>query len=111
MTDSTRPGPKLYLFAWTALGIGLVSLAATLLLAAPPYLEHPFFYFASALIGGGCSEILNHPKKRFPAITGQNLETNKQVIRERNPCGLGNLLAIGSIILFFVGIGKYLANY
>lgn len=110
MTIQVHPRQTAYVFAWIALGIGLAAMALTLLFASSPYLEHPGFYFSSALIGGGCGELMNHPRRSRLGFDINEPESTRSWFRERNPCALGNVLIISSILLIFVGLGKLFAR-
>jgi hypothetical protein len=111
MTNNQQPRAYLFYLAWAGLLLGLVGVVLTLLFGSRPFLEQPLAYLAMALTVGGGGEILNHPKHR--PLFGESLEmkTAARPIRERNACALGNLLEIASIILFFIGLGKYFARF
>ncbi len=105
MREYIKLTPPLLLAAYTFLCLGISSLTYTLLLLQDHYFKG-FSLISLSLIGFGIGEILNHPKESVSHEVGVSLEKAHSFIRKRNACGLGNLLAIMSILLFFIGLSS-----
>lgn len=70
------------------------------------------FCLTASLLFFGIGEVLNHPAhsgNRYKK-DGEPGRFNRFTQRKRIPCGLGNLLFIVSLLLFFIGITKVFTN-
>lgn len=106
MTKQKRKLPPMFLTACTFLFLGILGFFFTLFaVGATPSLKG-FLLVSSSLIGFGIGEILNHPKVQIPQGTSNKENPAGDYYRRRSTCGLGNLMIIIAILLFFVGISS-----
>jgi hypothetical protein len=103
--------PFLYAASYFILLIGTVGLMYIFLAPPPSDIFKGLLYIFLGFIAFGAGEILNHPKTQL-LTTGKDNGTystfSKQFHRKRNPCSLGNLFDIGSLLLFFIGVSALL---
>jgi hypothetical protein len=90
----------LYIAAGILLGIGMVGLGCVFILQLPSHISQGFRYIFVGFIAFGIGEHLNHPQTTSHVARPDS----QQVYRERNVCSLGNLIDIGALLLFFVGL-------
>lgn len=100
--------PPLYLAAWTIGALGIVGLGGVWVLHPPAHIYSGLLYLFFACIAFGAGEILNHRKTPQLTTEATTSPANAELCRRRNPCSLGNLLDIGGLLLFFVGISALL---
>lgn len=70
------------------------------------------FCLSASLLLFGIGEVLNHPAhsgNRYKK-DGEPRKFNRFSQRTRIPCGLGNLLFIISLLLFFIGMAKIITG-
>lgn len=100
--------PHIYLAACMFLGVGIVGLSCLFVLRLPSYTFRGLLYIFLGLIAFGIGEILNHPKTSMITTSEDNNPNSPQFYRKRNDCSLGNLIDIGALLLFFVGLSALL---
>jgi hypothetical protein len=104
MAGATNRLPPLYIAACTILGLGIAGLGSIFILELPSHFAKGLLYISVGCIAFGIGENLNHPKTTTP-ISSPDI---KQSYRIRNVCSLGNLIDIGALLLFFVGLSALL---
>lgn len=95
--------PPLYIAACILLGVGVAGLGCVFVLQLPSHISQGLLYIFVGFIAFGIGEHLNHPNTTSP-VTRRNSRQSQQCYRKRNVCSLGNLIDIGGLLLFFVGL-------
>ncbi len=108
MADIRNRFPPLYIAAWVVLGVGVIGLCSVFVLQLPPFLFRGLLYISLGLIAFGIGENLNHPKTPLLKLGEDNSPLPPKFHRKRNACALGNLIDIGALLLFFVGLSDLL---
>lgn len=104
MAGSCRRFPPLYIGANIIFTIGIVGLGCIFVLQLSSYIVNGLLYIFVGFILFGVGENLNHSK--IPSTTPS--QGNQQFHRRRNVCSLGNLMDIGALLLFFIGLSALL---
>jgi len=104
MAGASNRFPPLYIAACIIFCVGLVGLGCIFVLQLPSYIFKGLLYIFIGFISFGIGENLNHSKIPSPAESPDI----QQFYRKRNVCSLGNLLDIGALLLFFVGLSDLL---
>ncbi len=108
MADRRNRFPPLYIATRVILGIGTLGLCSILFLQLPSPTFKGLLYVFLGFFAFGIGENLNHPKTPLPAISEDNHPVQPQFYRKRNACSLGNLIDIGALLLFFIGLSDLL---
>lgn len=104
MAGSSRRFPPLYILANVIFALGLAGLGCIFILQLPAYIFNGLLYIFIGFIVFGIGENLNHSKT---PSTIENPDI-QQFHRRRNVCSLGNLMDIGALLLFFIGLSALL---
>ncbi len=106
MSEQKSKFPPLFLTACTFFCLGIMGLFSTLWFAGQTPWHQGFFLISSSLVGIGIGEILNHPKEHVVQSTAIDDGHPLDYYRRRSTTGLGNLLIIVAILLFFGGVSS-----
>jgi len=107
MSKKSGTFPPMFIAACSLLVLGVLALLYTLLFIDQPAQFKGWALISMSLMGFGSGEILNHPRE--PVFRQDENETGQQSFyRVRNTCGLGNILDIVGLLLFFVGLSSFL---
>ncbi len=107
MAQQAKMYPPVYIIALITVVAG-AALAITALIWQPEkYLFKGMIFMAVSLLNLGGGEILNHPKQTIPdeESSGTPVEVEE---RKRNTCGLGNLMDIVGLMMFFVALSSFI---
>jgi hypothetical protein len=107
MTEISEKFPPLFIAACIFVCLGLILLACALFFMDRPVYLRVWGGIATGLMVFGAGEILNHPREQI-FRPEQPEEGGKNFRRRRNTCGLGNLLDIIALLLFFIGLSSML---
>lgn len=95
--------PNLFKAAVTSLVVSFV-LGGLSIIQATPESRQMLLYLALGSLFCGIGEIVNHPRQVDANYTDNSASNLRRVLhRARNPCLLGNILAITGIIFLFMG--------
>ncbi len=100
--------PPLYVIAWVIFSLGFLGLCSIFMLQLPPHVFRGLRYISIGFIAFGIGENLNHPKLPRLKLDEGDHPVTTQFYRKRNDCSLGNLIDIGALLLFFVGLSALL---
>ncbi len=65
---------------------------------------------SGSLLLFGVGELINHPAQfRLEPNIKTGARSYRILHRERNPCTIGNLAIIVSLLLFFIGLGTFIS--
>ena len=100
--------PPLYIAAWLIFSVGFLGLCSIYVLQLPPHVSRGLLYISLGCIAFGIGENLNHPRTPRLKLDEHNHPVATHFYRKRNDCSLGNLIDIGALLLFFVGLSALL---
>ena len=100
--------PPLYVAAWIIFSVGILGLCSLFVLQLPPHVYRGLLYISLGFIAFGLGENLNHPKLPALKFDEDHQPVATHFYRKRNDCSLGNLIDIGALLLFFVGLAAWL---
>lgn len=108
MAGASNRFPSLYIAACIIFSVGIAGLGCIFVLQLPSYIFQGLLYIFLGLIAFGIGENINHPKTLLITTSEDNTPDSPQFHRKRNVCSLGNLMDIGALLLFFVGLSALL---
>ncbi len=100
--------PPLYIAAWVIFSVGILGLCTLSVLHLPSPTFKGLLYIFLGFVAFGLGENINHPKTPWLTLSEDNHPAPTQFYRKRNDCSLGNLIDIGALLLFFIGISALL---
>jgi len=106
MSQNHQQYPLMYIAAFVMAAAGIAIAVAALLLQPERHLYKGLIFLAVAFLNFGGGEILNHPKQA--AADRQTADQKEYTVRGRNTCGLGNLLDIVGLLMFFVAMASFI---
>ena len=104
MAGANNRFSPLYIVACIIFCVGSTGLGFIFVQQLPSYIYKGLLYIFVGFVLFGIGEHLNHSK--IPSNAGRQLI--QRFHRQRNVCSLGNLLDIGALLLFFVGLSTLL---
>lgn len=99
--------PPMYIGAIVLSAAGIAIAIGAVLVQPERHLYKGLIFLAVAFLNFGGGEILNHPRESVGNIREQT-EQKENITRKRNTCGLGNLLDIVGLLMFFVALASFI---
>jgi len=106
MSQKYQQYPLMYIAAVILAAAGIAIAVAALLLQPERHLYKGLIFLAVAFLNFGGGEILNHPEQA--AADHHTAGQKEHTVRTRNTCGLGNLLDIVGLLMFFVAMASFI---
>lgn len=107
MPQQSQQYPPMYIAAFALAAAGIIVAVAAVLLQPEKHLYKGLIFLAVAFLNFGGGEILNHPRQ---TAKNENSTSHQkgQPLRRRNTCGLGNLMDIVGMLMFFVALASFI---
>ena len=107
MRQAHQPYPLFYIVAVMLVIAGLVLVTAAVLIHPEKHVYKGMVFLAVSLFNFGLGEIFNHPKTLTSELDSDG-KTSEFVSRRRNSCGLGNILDIIGVMMFFIALSSFI---
>jgi len=106
MSQEHQQYPPMYIAGFVLAAAGIAIAVTALLLQPERHLYKGLIFLAVAFLNFGGGEILNHPAQDM--AQNQTSGQREHPARRRNTCGLGNLLDIVGLLMFFVAMASFI---